>query len=329
MAQDIGEFDLIARFLKPLATEPGAFNLEDDAAIIPVPEGKQLVMSKDVLVGNVHFFPNDLPDLIARKALRTNVSDIISKGAEPAYYALGLCFPEKADIAFIEAFAHGLAVDQNLYGMSLLGGDTTRSINDFMISVTIYGFSDGQEPVTRMGAKPSDVIYVSGTLGASALGLLSFKEPERFNGANEALLTDLQDAYLLPQPPYGLQSIVADYASASMDISDGLLVDCGHLSRASGVSAKIQQEHLPFSDGVRAMLETNPKLLDLAVQGGDDYQCLMTIPRAREVDFIHACEGADIKVTRVGVVEEVDDKPVRLFDFDKISSIGIAGYSHF
>ena len=326
---DIGEFDLIARYLKPLATSPGAFGLQDDAALIEVPEGKQLVMSKDVLIGNVHFFPDDLPDLIARKALRTNVSDIISKGAEPYAYALGLCFPNTIDDAFMEAFAHGLAADQDLFGMSLLGGDTTHSINDFVISVTIYGLSDEKGPVKRDGAKAGDALYVSRTLSESALGLLSFKEPERMTGIDEALLNELLAAYLLPQPPYGLQSIIAAHASASMDISDGLLADCAHLCRASGMSARIQEEQLPFSAAVRAVLKAHPELREIAIQGGDDYQCLMAIPRENQEAFLNACKGAEIQVSRVGETREKADSLVELYNHDEVSSIKISGYQHF
>ena len=329
MVQDIGEFDLIARYLKPLATSAGAFHLQDDAATISVPEGAHLVISKDVLVGNVHFFPDDLPDLIARKALRTNVSDILSKGADPAHYALGLCFPEKADAGFMNAFAQGLEADQDYYGMSLIGGDTTRSIHDFMISVTLFGFAGQKGPVTRMGAKAGDALYVSNTLGDSALGLLTVTEPEGFKDASETLLSDLLAAYLLPQPPLGLQSIIAQYASASMDISDGILVDCEHMCRASGVSARIQQDCLPFSDKVQAALEVNPALIDVAVKGGDDYQCLMSIPLDKEQHFIDACTAGELKVTRVGEMTEQRDVSVRLYLHDIISPIKINGYTHF
>ncbi|MEP5780173.1 MAG: thiamine-phosphate kinase [Hyphomicrobiales bacterium] len=327
--QDIGEFDLIARYLKPLATNPGAFNLLDDSAVLSVPDGATLIMSKDVLVGNVHFFPDDLPDLIARKALRTNVSDIISKGADPAYYALGLSFPNRADAAFMEAFAQGLEADQDFYGISLLGGDTTRSLHDFMISVTMFGFAAEEGPVTRMGANAGEALYVSGTLGDSALGLLSLKEPDLFEGASDSLMSGLAAAYLLPQPPIGLQSIIAQYASASMDISDGILTDSAHMCRASGVSARIQQDCLPFSETVKAILELNPVLLDAVVKGGDDYQCLMSIPIENEQQFIDACLDNESKVTRVGEMSQSAKGLVRLYEDDKKSKIKIEGYTHF
>lgn len=329
MADDIGEFDLIARYLKPLATQSGAFNLQDDAAIIDVPTGKKLVMSKDILVGNVHFFSDDLPDLIARKALRTNISDIISKGADPAYYALGLCFPHKADGAFMEAFAQGLEADQDLYNLSLLGGDTTRSQNDFMISVTMFGLVSERGPVTRLNARPNEAIYVSGHLGSSSLGLLSLNKPSSMKSLSPEALSDLQAAYLLPQPPFGIQSIISDYASASMDISDGILADLTHLCRSSGVSAQIIQEHLPLNDSVKAALKKYPSLIKTAIKGGDDYQCLMTISRKREADFVDACKKMGHKVTRIGQTIERQDYPLSLLDHGAISAIPLDGYTHF
>lgn len=332
MVDAIGEFDLIARYLRPLADDPAAFALMDDAAVIPVPLGKTLVMSKDVLVGNVHFFADDLPDLIARKALRTNISDIVSKGADPIHYALGLCFPGRADAGFMEIFSEGLEADQDYYGISLLGGDTTRSHHDFMISVTMFGLSDAKGPVTRMGARPGEAIYVSGTLGSAAVGLSCLTEPERFRNIPESVVNDLQSAYLLPQPPFGLQAAIANYASASMDVSDGLLADLAHLCRASGVSAFIHRENIPMSAALMLVLEQEPSFLGQAVRGGDDYQCLMTVPFALEDDFNAACLAAGIKVTFIGETSETTgegDGPVFLLDRGVPSPIEQVGYTHF
>jgi len=329
MADPLGEFDLIARYLEPLATSPGAFHLKDDAALIPVPVGKKLVMSKDVLIGGVHFFADDLPDLIARKALRTNVSDIIAKGADPAYYALGLCFAHNADGVFWEAFAQGLEADQDVFGLSLLGGDTTRSLNDFVISVTMFGLVDEKGPITRFGAQAHEAIYVSGHLGNSALGLLSLQEPDRFVGFGEGIISDLQGSYLLPQPPYGLQSIIARYASASMDISDGILADLAHLGRASHISAHIEQEDLPLSGALKMVLEKYPDLIERAIQGGDDYQCLMTVPAHAEGAFVEACARAGQTVTRIGYTDHKSDEPVYLYERGAPSSVKVRGYTHF
>ncbi|MBA4783174.1 MAG: thiamine-phosphate kinase [Rhizobiales bacterium] len=329
MTEDIGEFDLISRYLKPLVALPGALALTDDAATIKVPASKQLIMSKDVLVGNVHFFENDLPDLIARKALRTNISDIIAKGAHPYCYALGLCFPGQASEDFIASFAEGLAADQDIYGVSLIGGDTTRSISDLMISVTMFGLAGKRGAVTRLGAGPGEAVYVSGTLGGSAVGLQTLLDRPRFEGLSEVLVSDLQSEYLLPQPPFGLQKMIAAHASASMDISDGLFQDAGHLARASEVTIIIEQEQIPMSTALQLALESDPDLLETALKGGDDYQCLMTIPPDHQALFESDCADAGIMVSLIGKTIARARLPVMLRHHGEVVENLPTGYTHF
>ncbi len=329
MPENLGEFDVIARYFKQLATSKGAFQLKDDAAVLEVPAGKKLVISKDMLVGGIHFFVDDLPDLIARKALRTNISDIISKGADPAFYSLGLSYPGILKHDFISDFCSGLEADQDFYGLSLLGGDTTNSQNDFVISITIYGFCDIKGPVTRLGGKEGDFLYVTGTLGNSALGLESLKNPERFSSLDERDLSTLQSFYLLPQPPFGIQKLINDYANASMDISDGLLADCTHLCKASKCSATLHLDALPFHKiGGQLALEDR-EIKNLLVRGGDDYQCLMAVSPQNAAAFENAAQTVNIRVSCIGALEVQKKEALCLLEDGIPSSIVPRGYVHF
>jgi len=275
------------------------------------------------------FFPGDPPKLIAQKAVRSNVSDIISKGAKPYRYSLGLAFSTPPSHAFMEAFAKGLLEDQTHYDWSLIGGDTTKSSSDFMISITAYGLCNEGQLVKRAGAKVGDQLYVSGTLGDSALGLCLRQKPELFATLEAGALTYLTDAYLLPQPPIGLEDVIANYAQASMDISDGLFSDLAHMCGVSGVSAKIYDEAIPMSHAVQSALAAEPSLLKTALKGGDDYQCLMAISPEKEEAFQHSCADKGLKVRKIGVFTTLTEPLFQLANGGGHLESELGGFTHF
>ena len=224
------EFSLIARHFRPLAG-PGALDLSDDAALLTPPSGRQLVLTTDAMVAGVHFLPDDPPDLVGRKLLRVNLSDLAAKGAVPLNYLMTVSVPKDTPEAWYAGFAAGLARDQATYGVTLLGGDTTSTPGPISLSLTIIGHVAPGTAIHRFGAQAGDEIWVTGTIGDGALGLAA--ATGRLSDATGFLL----DRYRLPQPRVGLE--LAGIASAGMDVSDGLVQDLGHICRASALAADI------------------------------------------------------------------------------------------
>jgi thiamine-monophosphate kinase len=297
-----GEDSLIARYFRPLATDPGAFDLGDDAAIL-TGLGDDIVVTTDAIVEGVHFLPDDPPDTIARKALRVNLSDIAAKGATPAGFVLTLAL-RAADDAWLAPFARGLGEDGDLFGCPLLGGDTVSTPGPLMISITAFGRMPAGKMVHRSGAKPGDRVVVTGTIGDAALGL----DILRGGAAAAALAGDaaacevLIGRYRLPQPRNALAHAVRDHASAAMDVSDGLAGDLAKLCAASGVSAVIDAPSIPLSAAAASLQARGTVGIEALVSGGDDYEILCAIPEDRFEAFAEAAGIAGVAVTTIGTV---------------------------
>src|SRR4051794_33175306 len=242
-----GEDSLIARYFRPLATDPGAFRLDDDAAALKA-DGSDIVVTTDAIVEGVHFLPDDPPDTIARKALRVNLSDLAAKGATPAGFVLTLAL-RKADEAWLKPFAAALGEDAAQFGCPLLGGDTVSTPGPMMISVTAFGRVPDGKMVHRGGAQPGDRVVLTGTIGDAALGLAILKGGKVHAAAGGAAAREfLTGRYRVPQPRVALAEIVREYASAAMDVSDGLAGDLAKLCGVSSVSAAIDLESIPLSE---------------------------------------------------------------------------------
>ena len=232
---------LIARYFRPIATHPGALALTDDAAALTPPPGHDLVVTADAIVGGVHFFPDDPADAVARKALRVNLSDLAAKGAKPAGFLVSLALPKGLGESWLKGFARGLRSDAKAYACPLLGGDTVRTPGPLMVSVAAFGTLPAGAMVRRDGARVGDHVLVTGTIGDAALGLTlrhDRKAARRWK-LPAAPRDHLARRYLLPQPRNALAFAVRKYATAAMDVSDGLAGDLGKLCRASGVAAVI------------------------------------------------------------------------------------------
>lgn len=324
-----GEDSLIARYFKPLATDPGAFGLVDDAAILQAC-GDEIVVTADAIVEGVHFLPDDPPDTIARKALRVNLSDLAAKGAAPAGFVLTLALRAQDD-AWLAPFTRALGEDANLFGCPLLGGDTVSTPGPVMISVTAFGRVPPGKMVRRSGAAPGDRIVVSGTIGDAALGLDILKG----GTAAAALAQDaaasqmLVGRYRVPQPRNALAQAVRDHASAAMDVSDGLAGDLAKLCAASQVSAVIDIESVPVSAVAAALLARGAVGIEAIVSGGDDYEILCAIPEAGFAAFAHAAGLAGVAVTSIGTVIAGTSVPRFLDAQGREIALKRLSYSHF
>lgn len=284
-----GEFDLIRRYLAPLAAEaPGALGLTDDAALLEPPAGESLVVAADAMVAGVHFLPDDPPETVGRKLLRVNLSDLAAMGGRPLGYLMTLALPPGQAEDWLAGFAQGLAEDQAAFGLSVLGGDLTRTDGPITLSLTILGGVPAGRALRRGSARAGDRLYVSGSVGDGTLGLAVLQGDLAALSAEQRAF--LGDRYRLPQPRLALGRALSEraLATASIDLSDGLLADAGHLAKASGLALDIEAARVPCSEAAEAALEDRPELAERLVTGGDDYELLFTVAaeRASELDAL-------------------------------------------
>jgi thiamine-monophosphate kinase len=292
---------LIAKHFAPIATHPGALGLCDDAAFIKSPPGCDLVLTTDAIVGGVHFFPDDAAHTVASKALRVNLSDLAAKGARPLGCLLSLALPKEIGDAWLADFANGLRGDAVLFACPLFGGDTTLTPGPVTISIAMFGSVPEGTMVRRASAKPGDLVFVSGSIGDAALGVMLRKDASLWK-LDAAQRQHLISRYLLPQPRNALAETLRSAASAAMDVSDGLAGDFAKLCRASGVSAEIDAARVPLSDAARAAIAADPAMLEAALTGGDDYEIVCTIPPSKADGFRAAAKATNVPVSEIGVI---------------------------
>ncbi|GAB4068886.1 thiamine-phosphate kinase [Ancylobacter sonchi] len=297
-----GEDKLIARLFGPLATHPGALGLTDDAAFLAPPHGHDLILTKDALVAGVHFFPDDPPASIARKAMRVNLSDLAAKGARPLGVLLAFAIPPDMDDAALDAFARGIGEDARDYGAPLLGGDTVKTPGPFTISITALGAVPYGTMVKRAGAKAGQAIVATGTIGDGALGLALRLDPDRpgFRALDAAGKAFLADRYLHPRPRLALAEALRAHASAAMDISDGLIGDAEKLLAVSGLGGEIRVGAVPLSAAARAAVAAEPALMETVLAGGDDYEILAVVPHDRLDALSMVATAAGFGLTEIG-----------------------------
>lgn len=318
-----GEFAAIARYFAPLATHPGSFGLKDDLAWLTPRTGRRLVLKTDAVVVGVHTLPGDPPDLIARKALRVNLSDLAAKGAKPIGYMLALILPADTKEQWLARFAAGLAADQKIFGLPLLGGDLTRTPGPPTISITAVGEAQSVRPLLRSGARRGDAVFVTGTIGDAALGLLALKGELTQLAARHRRF--LAGRYHLPEPRLALGREIARLATASMDISDGLVADLGHICAASSCGAEIDLASVPASPAAKAAGERQALA---RISGGDDYEILFTAPAKAEPRVRAIARKSGVPITRIGHI--VESPGVRVLAPDgSVVPIGTKGWQHF
>jgi thiamine-monophosphate kinase len=295
---------LIARYFRPLATHPGALGLGDDAAVLTPPPDCDLVLTTDGVIAGVHFFPDDPPNTIGRKVLRMNLSDLAAKGAKPVGFLMSVALPAGIEENWLAAFAAGIGEDSKRYDCPLLGGDTDRTPGPISVSIAAFGNVPQGKMVRRSTAKPGDCVVVTGTIGDAALGVVLRKDTglaDRLR-LNESMRAHLQQRYLLPEPRNALANAVSQYASAAMDVSDGLAGDLAKLCRASSVAAGVDVARVPLSDAARAALAIDPALLETVLSGGDDYEIVLTLSPEKLGAFQEAARAVGVATIEIGRV---------------------------
>jgi thiamine-monophosphate kinase len=299
-----GEEAIIA-LLAPLAEgHAGAFGLKDDCAALSTEPGMDLVLKTDPIAEGVHFPVGEPPEDIGWRALAVNVSDLAAKGATPVAYLLALSFPEPPTRQWMTGLADGLREAQERFGCHLIGGDTDRRPGPITLSTTIIGSVPKRRMVRRATAKSGDALFVSGTIGDAALGLALAKD---FAQAAAWGLTQDEAARLIvrfrrPEPRVALAPALLQYAAAAMDVSDGLVKDLGRMLRASGAAGRLDAGSVPLSAGARKMAAHAPDGLARLITGGDDYEILASVPRAKGAAFVAAAAACGVPMTRIGEV---------------------------
>ncbi|WP_298252240.1 thiamine-phosphate kinase [Bradyrhizobium sp.] len=324
-----GEDSLIARYFKPLATDPGAFGLSDDAAVLKA-LGNDIVVTTDALVEGVHFLPDDPAETIAQKALRVNLSDLAAKGADLAGFVLSVAL-RKVDESWLAAFARGLGADATAFNCPLLGGDTVSTSGPLMVSITAFGRVPQGTMIHRSGAKPGDHVVVTGTIGDAALGLDILKQGRVAEAlAGDAASRDmLVSRYRVPQPRNALASAIRGYAHAAMDVSDGLAGDLAKLCAVSGVSALIDLKSIPLSKGATKALVAGATSMGEIVSGGDDYEILCAVGADAFDEFVRSAQAAGVAVSPIGTVIAGGSTPKWLDAEGKELPLTRTAYSHF
>jgi thiamine-monophosphate kinase len=294
--------DRLIDFFRAIAKHPSALGLADDAALLVPPPGSEIVATTDAIISGVHFFADDPPDSVARKALRVNLSDLAAKGAVPLGVLMTLALPEGTSDDWLAKFARGLGDDCSHYRCPLVGGDTVKSPGSLMISIAAFGHVQAGTMVKRSGAKPGEAIVVTGPIGDAALGLLMRRESQRlcFAELEPQARTHLAKRYLLPQPRNSLASVLRSHASAAIDVSDGLAGDLAKLAAASGVSARIETKDVPLSPAARQVLDADPKVMQTILTGGDDYEILATVTDSQLDSLGRAATALGIELSVIG-----------------------------
>ncbi len=324
-ADELGEFERIRRFFAPLAG-PGGLGLVDDAALIDCAPGKRLVVTADAIVAGVHYLPDDPPDLVARKLLRVNLSDLAAMGARPLHYVLTTALPAELGLEWLARFAEGLAEDQRRYGIDLLGGDSVGTRGPAVLSLTAIGEVEAGQEIRRSGAQPGDLVWISGTIGDAFLGL------DLLRGAYPDLAPEHRDylvgRFRLPEPRTELGPRLCGIAHAMIDVSDGLLADLGHISETSQAAASVELDLLPLSPPARAILENDPGIRVRLAAAGDDYELVFAAPADAAEAIATLSLRLGVPLTRIGRVEA--GTGVRLFDTDGHQiPLEATGYRHF
>ena len=326
MSSRPSEDALIARFFAPYAG-PAALGLRDDAALLRMSPGEDLVLTTDALVAGVHFFADDPPDSIARKALRVNLSDLAAKGARPLGFLLSLALPPDWTEPWLDAFAAALGADGADYGCPLAGGDTVKTPGPLTLSITAFGAVPSGRMAKRTGVKPGDKLYVTGTIGDAAIGLRlrQGRGPEIQHADRDFLLR----RYLEPRPRTALAPVMAAHAHGGMDVSDGFVGDLTKMLAVSGVSARVLIYRVPMSSAARIAIAADPALYTVALTGGDDYEILASIPPEAAPAFVADASAAGVPVVCIGEACAGADGPRFVAPDGATMTFAQGSYSHF
>ena len=295
------EFSRIANLFAPLAASyPGAFGLSDDAAVMQLPAGYELVITTDTLIEGVHFLTDDEPGTIAAKLLRVNLSDLAAMGARPIGYTLNIALPSAVGDKWLEAFAAGLARDQMEFSVTLVGGDSVTTSGPIALTMTAFGNVISGEALRRSGAVIGDVVYVSGTVGDGAIGLAVATGGLDSLSAGDKYY--LRQRYMRPEPRVALGQKLTEVAHSAVDLSDGFVADLSHIAECSDVLIEIEVEKIPLSDAVRTALSEGVASMDCILTGGDDYELAVSVPDSAKSTMYSLSKSLNLQLTEIGRV---------------------------
>lgn len=318
------EFQLIQQFFqREQAEQPAAgvlLGIGDDCALLQIPNEKQLAVTVDTLVADVHFPADADPQLIAERALRTNLSDLAAMGADPLWFTLALTLPD-ANEDWLRSFSRGLFTCAREYGIALVGGDTTSG--SLTITIQAMGAIAPQQTMRRDGANAGDFILVTNTLGDGAAALASIQNTRTFNDEHADYLVQ---RFYRPIPRLSESALIRELASSALDISDGLVADLQHICDASDLGAVIDVENLPLSAAVLSLADS-AQAYQWALAGGDDYELCFTVPPENMADIAMLIAQGKLNATVIGemipghkVICEYEGEPFAL---------ATTGYQHF
>jgi thiamine-monophosphate kinase len=321
----LGEFGRIRQFFAPLAG-PGGLGLADDAALVDCPPGHRLVATVDAIVAGVHYLPDDPPDLVAKKLLRVNLSDLAAMGARPRHYLLVTALPAELGDDWVARFADGLAEDQRRFRVDLIGGDSVATMGPAVLTLTALGEVAAGAEIRRSGARPGDRVWVSGTLGDAWLGLKVLRGG--YGSLAAAERAALAARFRVPEPRTALGPRLCGIAHAMIDVSDGLVADLGHICEASQVGTTVELAALPLSEAARrVMAEERVEPAALAT-GGDDYELLFAAPPEASATIDRLSEELGLRITPIGAIEA--GAGVRLVDAaGRPVPVASPGWRHF
>ncbi len=320
----MNEFEMIQKYFLPLTHgRAEAAGLSDDAAILKVPVGYDLVISSDTLNGGTHFLKNESPANIAHKVLRVNLSDMVAMGAKPYCYQMNLAFSEFPDEAWVKEFTAALAEDQKEFDVFCSGGDTTVAEGPLLVSLTITGLVPSDKAVRRSGAKAGDLVVVTGFIGDAAVGV------KVLLGTLDIVDSDVfLQACHKPTPRVALSAAICEYANAAVDVSDGLLADLGHICETSKLRAAVELSKIPFSPAAKALVDVEKITAEALITGGDDYEIAMAVAPEKLAGFQRAAEAAGVRLSVIGRFEEGEGVEV-LDENGKKMSFKRSGWTHF
>jgi len=341
--KDIGEFGLIQRIRKRYSpfSEPVLCGIGDDAASLQLPPENLMLVTTDILIEDIHFTrKSTIPYLLGIKSLAVNLSDIAAMGGIPRFFLLSLGIPKGYSVSFIDRFYEGVSQLAEVHDVSLVGGDTAVA-SKLTINGVVIGHCPPDQVMYRKGAHPGDHIFVTGPLGNSALGLEILRQrglrPRDFNARGETRgknrdLLGLVRHHLAPTPPVlkGRKIAKLAFATAMIDISDGLLADLGHIMEESQVGARVWVDQVPRSQAFEKWARLyHPRPMDLALGGGEDYELLFTAPREILTDILSPSESVDLPIYPIGEATSHPKKLSLLTKEQKPYSPSHLGYDHF
>ena len=319
----MNEFTIINQYFKQHpSNRPDVINgIGDDAAIVKPPLNMDLAISTDTLISGVHFPETTNPYDVGYKSLAVNLSDLAAMGADPAWVTLSLTLPE-INPDWLQHFTYGFFALINQFKLQLIGGDLTRG--PLSVTVQVIGFVPNNKALLRSKAKPSDLVYVTGTLGDAGLALLTFQKKMQLKQANLAFLMNRLQR---PEPRLRCGQILRDYASSAIDISDGLVADLNHILEESHVGAMINVDKLPMSAAVSNSIPIN-EATSLALTAGDDYELCFTIPPHQRAEMENKLSALACQFTCIGEIIEQQELILQYQDGTKYTGPQ-KGYEHF